>query len=93
MNKILYKRFIIVRDDFYEDPNRVHEFAKRAEYYADRTKGSCLEGLLPKSDSRFGPIVGACLQAIFWTCVTEDRLQAGSYIHCGTPKLIWATGP
>ena len=54
-------------------------------------KTSCLEGMLPKSDSRSGPIVGACLQAIFWTCATEDRLQAGSYIHCGTPKLIWAT--
>ena len=56
-------------------------------------KGSRLEGLLPKSDSRPGPIVGACLQAIFWICVAEDRLQAGSYIHCGTPKSIWATGP
>ena len=39
------------------------------------------------------PVVGACLQAISWICVAKDRLQAGSYIHCGKPKLVWATGP
>jgi len=33
MDKILYKRFIIVRDDFYDDPNRVYELAKHAEYH------------------------------------------------------------
>lgn len=33
MKRILYKRFIVVRDDFYANPSRVHELAEHAEYY------------------------------------------------------------
>ncbi|MBL7766535.1 MAG: hypothetical protein JNJ58_10600 [Chitinophagaceae bacterium] len=33
MNKLLYSRFVIVKDDFYPDPYKVYLTAKNAEYY------------------------------------------------------------
>ena len=33
-----------------------------------------------------GLVVGACLQAILRDRYSENRLQAGSYIHCGASE-------
>jgi len=33
MEKLLYKRFILVKDNFYENPLQVHTIARQAEYY------------------------------------------------------------
>lgn len=33
MEKLEYKRFVLVKDDFYDDPESVYQDAKRADYY------------------------------------------------------------